>query len=106
MCLVGFFSYLAVGMLAPFLPQHLVSVGISDRWSGVIFAVYSVASITATPLVNTLVVRFGRVPLIGGGLLLQSMSAFTFGVFGNNLAVLLISRFTQGCGACASNVAL
>jgi len=106
MCLIAFFSYLTVGMLAPFLPQHLTAIGIDERWSGVIFAVYSVAAILTTPLANIFVARFGRVVPIASGLVVQAVSAFVFGTFSDNLGILLLSRFTQGCGASASNMAI
>jgi len=106
MCLVAFFSYLGVGMLAPFLPQHLKAIGISERWSGIIFAVYSIAMIAVTPLCNHLVARHGRVPLIGIGLLMQAVSTFAFGRLNGSLVAMLLSRALQGCGASASNLAM
>jgi len=95
-----------VGMLAPFLPQHLRNLHLDERWSGIIFSFYPVAVILTTPLANTMVARHGRLPLIGFGLVIQALSALAFGMLGESLAIMLLSRFLQGCGASASNLAI
>eukprot|EP00405_Crypthecodinium_cohnii_P011419 CAMPEP_0206428046 /NCGR_PEP_ID=MMETSP0324_2-20121206/5413_1 /ASSEMBLY_ACC=CAM_ASM_000836 /TAXON_ID=2866 /ORGANISM="Crypthecodinium cohnii, Strain Seligo" /LENGTH=453 /DNA_ID=CAMNT_0053893463 /DNA_START=155 /DNA_END=1516 /DNA_ORIENTATION=+ len=106
MCLVAFFSYLTVGMLAPFLPQHMAAIGVDERWSGIIFAFYPIAVIATTPIANELCAKLGRPTLIGLGLITQAVAAFIFGVFNSSLLVLLFARFMQGCGASASNLAM
>jgi len=93
-------------MLAPFLPQHLAALGLSERWSGIIFAFYPIAVILTTPTMNALCAKYGRLPLIGLGLIAQGLSAICFGFLNTNLTVLLLSRFTQGCGASACNLAM
>eukprot|EP00419_Tripos_fusus_P062706 CAMPEP_0172929996 /NCGR_PEP_ID=MMETSP1075-20121228/218766_1 /TAXON_ID=2916 /ORGANISM="Ceratium fusus, Strain PA161109" /LENGTH=457 /DNA_ID=CAMNT_0013791303 /DNA_START=231 /DNA_END=1602 /DNA_ORIENTATION=+ len=55
---------------------------------------------------NALCAKYGRLPLIGLGLLAQGLSAICFGLINTSLVALLLSRFTQGCGASACNLAM
>jgi len=106
MCLIAFLSNMTISMLAPFLPQHIRNLDLDERWSGIVFSFYPIAVIVTTPVANTLVARHGRLLLIGLGLQVQAISAVVFGLMGDSLAIMLLSRFLQGCGASASNLGI
>lgn len=114
---VSFTSNLIVSLVAPILPWHLGEIGVSQIWCGIMFAMFPFATLLATPFTKIAMVRFGRIPLLFTGLLVQSVSTVAFG-FGDELTggvganptqaltVFVVARAVCGVGASLANTAV
>lgn len=67
------------GLASPFLPTLLDEAGVDATWTGLIFAVYAVASIITSLAVGKLIARIGHRKLITTGGILMALSIVGFG---------------------------
>lgn len=115
LCGVAFTSNVIISLIAPILPQHYERIGVSQIWCGIMFSAFPVAMLACSPLVVAAMARFGRVPVLFFGLLLQGITSITFGYADQltggvgadpaaALVVYTLSRLACGAGgACANN---
>lgn len=85
-------------LAAPFLPLFLDDRGISSTWTGIIFAIFSVASTITSILIGKVVDRVGHKPLLAISTLF--MSAFTVATglinsFDKNYLIILAACFCR-----------
>ena len=67
------------GLASPFLPTLLNEAGIEETWTGLIFSMYAVASITTSLFVGKLINRIGHRIMITAGATLMALSIIGFG---------------------------
>ena len=67
------------GLASPFLPRLLEERGISESWTGLIFATYAVAYMFSSPVIGLLVDRTGHSLLMTTGIVLMAGSIASFG---------------------------
>ena len=69
----------AYALIAPFLPLEFKKVHISGEIIGLMFAIYSVAVIVASPVVGKAVHSFGRANMISLGIFTMGLAFVLFG---------------------------
>ena len=69
----------AYALIAPFLPLEFKKVNISGEIIGLMFAIYSVAVIVASPVVGKAVHSFGRANMISLGIFTMGLAFVLFG---------------------------
>ena len=90
------------GLAAPFLPVELEAKGISPSMTGVIFAIYAVASVLAALVCGMYLDLVGHRCMLVFGVLLMASSIACFGLIESltdKIAILVLSvalRFSQG----------
>ena len=93
------------GLASPFLPTLLDEFGVDATWTGLIFAMYAVASIITSLFVGKLIESIGHRRLIATGGILMALSIVGFGaayhVKKKWLLILLFNllRVGQGCAS-------
>ncbi|TBL78238.1 MFS transporter [Paenibacillus thalictri] len=98
--------FIGFGIIIPVLPQVVTESGASTVHLGLLLSVYSAASFLMSPLWGGLSDRYGRRPIIMIGLAGFSVSFFIFGISGDNLWLMYLSRvcgglFSGAATACA-----
>ncbi len=93
-----FSSMVGIGIIAPLLPVYARDLGATGVWVGVIFAGYAISRTVILPFVGRLSDRRGRKIVISVGLLLFTVTSFTY-VLADNVAVLFAIRLLQGVAA-------
>lgn len=114
---VAFTSNVIISLIAPFLPQHFMKIGVSQVWCGAMFSANPLATLFCSPLVVKAMQRFGRIHVLTLGLIVQGVTCLTFGYAddltggpGVNisaaLTVYLASRLGCGAGSALCNNAI
>ena len=93
-----FSSMVGIGIIAPLLPIYARNLGATGVWVGVIFAGYAISRTVVLPFVGRLSDRRGRKMVISIGLLIFTITSFTY-VLADNVAILFIIRLLQGVAA-------
>ena len=107
-----FISNTIYGLASPFLPVELAAKGISSGMTGVIFAMYAVASVLSALVVGMYLDRIGHRCVIMFGALLMSVAIACFGLIESltdKLTILVLSmslRFLQGMASGAINTSV
>lgn len=92
----------AYALIAPFLPLEFKDAGISGQMIGLMFAIYSVGVILASPLVGRTVASVGRTNMISLGVAIMGLAFILFGFIPSMedkstiLTIGFILRFIQG----------
>ena len=104
--LAGIFMVnLNVALTAPFFPLYAQKhYGATQIVIGAIFCTYPFTIFLASPVMGIMCNKFGRMPVLNGGLLLASMGSFLFGS-AKIIQLYFVARFIQGVGAAAVIVA-
>lgn len=76
---VLFLSNTIYGLASPFLPRLLEDRGISESWTGLIFATYAIAYMIGAPVIGSLVDKIGHGVIMTVGILLMSGAIASFG---------------------------
>lgn len=95
---VTFLTWMAAGAFLPMLPAYLKGQGASPATIGVVMASFFVAGVVGQYPAGHLADRFGKRPVIVGGLLIYAVSSFLF-LLHVNPALEAVLRFGQGIGA-------
>ncbi|WP_248926525.1 MFS transporter [Paenibacillus hamazuiensis] len=98
--------FIGFGIIIPVLPQVVTESGADTFHLGMLLSVYSAASFLMSPVWGAISDRWGRRPIIMIGLLGFSISFFIFGISGDNLLLMYVSRvlgglFSGAATACA-----
>lgn len=100
---VTFLSWMSAGAFLPMLPAYLKGQGASPAMIGVVMASFFVAGVVGQYPAGHLADRFGRRPVIVGGMLIYAASSFLF-LLHVNPALEAALRFGQGIGAGAIEI--
>ncbi|CAG7604685.1 Tetracycline resistance protein, class C [Paenibacillus solanacearum] len=88
--------FIGFGIIIPVLPDAVTGSGRDSFHLGMLLSVYSLASFLMSPIWGALSDRIGRRPLIMIGTLGFSVSFFVFGIAGDNLLLMYVSRILGG----------
>lgn len=88
--------FIGFGIIIPVLPEAVTGSGADSFHLGMLLSVYSLSSFLMSPLWGGLSDRIGRRPLIMIGTLGFSLSFFLFGIAGDNLLLMYVSRILGG----------
>lgn len=88
--------FIGFGIIIPVLPDAVTGSGADSFHLGMLLSVYSLASFLMSPVWGGLSDRIGRRPLIMTGALGFSVSFFLFGIAGDNLVLMYVSRILGG----------
>ena len=88
---------MGINLIQPVLPAMIAPLGITDAEIGLVIAVYTAPAIVLAPLVGVAADRYGRRPLLAGGLLLFG-TAGTAVAFAPGFGWVLALRAVQGIG--------
>ena len=83
-----------IGIIAPLLPIYARDLGATGVWVGVIFAGYAISRTVVLPFVGRLSDRRGRKMVISVGLLIFTITSFTY-VLADNVAILFVIRLER-----------
>ena len=88
---------MGVNLIQPVLPAMIAPFGITDAEVGLVIAVYTAPAIVLAPLLGVVADRYGRRPLLVGGLILFGVAG-TAVAFAPNFGWVLALRAVQGIG--------
>ncbi|WP_240417406.1 MFS transporter [Paenibacillus periandrae] len=88
--------FIGFGIIIPVLPDAIEGSGASSFHLGMLLSIYSLASFLMAPIWGSLSDRIGRRPLIILGIVGFSVSFFIFGIAGDNLTLMYVSRILGG----------
>ncbi|MEK3722014.1 MFS transporter [Paenibacillus sp. FSL H8-0034] len=88
--------FIGFGIIIPVLPDAIEGSGASSFHLGMLLSIYSLASFLMAPIWGSLSDRIGRRPLIILGTIGFSVSFFIFGIAGDNLTLMYVSRILGG----------
>lgn len=88
--------FIGFGIIIPVLPDAITGSGASSFHLGMLLSVYSLASFLMSPVWGSVSDRIGRRPIIMIGTLGFSVSFFLFGIAGDNLLLMYLSRILGG----------
>jgi MFS transporter, DHA1 family, multidrug resistance protein len=88
--------FLGFGIIIPIMPEVITGANAGTFHMGMMLAVYSAVSFLMSPYWGALSDRIGRRPVIMTGVLGFSISFFIFGMAGDNLVLMYISRILGG----------
>ena len=91
-----FLAMLGAGLVIPILPQLLIEFGASGKAAGYL----GLTQFLFSPIAGRFSDKYGRKPMIIGGLILFALSNLV-GALASNFTVFLISRFIGGIGSAA-----
>jgi DHA1 family multidrug resistance protein-like MFS transporter len=96
--LMLFTIFIGFGIIIPVLPQLVTEVSEKSAYlhTGLMLAVYSLMSFLLSPLWGKLSEKVGRRPVIMTGVLGFSVSFLLFGLSGDNLVIMYVSRILGG----------
>lgn len=100
---VTFLGWMSAGAFLPMLPAYLKGQGASPAMIGVVMASFFVAGVVGQYPAGHLADRFGRRPVIVGGMLTYATSSFLF-LLHVTPALEAVLRFGQGLGAGAIEI--
>ncbi len=93
-----FVATCGISIIVPILPLYAEQFDASGLWIGLIFSAFAIARFIAMPAFGSISDRFGRKPLIVGGLLLYTLVSLGF-IGARSALSLTLLRFGQGFGA-------
>jgi DHA1 family tetracycline resistance protein-like MFS transporter len=96
-----FIDFADLGLILPLLPFLTQHLGANPTKVGLVLTIYALAQFIFTPILGSLLDRFGHKPIIVASLLIEAFSLMLTG-FAGSLLVLLISHFIGGI--VASNI--
>lgn len=88
--------FIGFGIIIPILPDAVAGSGADTFHFGMLLSVYSLASFLISPLWGGLSDRIGRRPILMIGTLGFSLSFFLFGIAGDSLLLMYVSRILGG----------
>ncbi|MEK8129837.1 MFS transporter [Paenibacillus filicis] len=88
--------FIGFGIIIPVLPDVVTGSGAESFHLGLLLSVYSLVSFLMSPFWGGLSDRIGRRPIIMIGTLGFSLSFFVFGMAGDNLVLMYVSRILGG----------
>ena len=94
--IIQFIIYFGFSMVIPVVPELVSSLGVSTIHVGWLLATYSIAGFIFAPIFGRLSDKYGRKPILVGGLLVFSLSFLFFGLYIDNLVIMYISRIFGG----------
>ncbi|MHA1604490.1 MAG: MFS transporter [Candidatus Freyarchaeota archaeon] len=100
-CSSAFIDSLGYGIVVPFLPQYVLSLGASDLDLGIIFASYSLVQLVTTVPFGLMSDRYGRRPFMITGMLLLGVASLLYPLARSVLAI-AACRAVQGLAASAT----
>ena len=96
--LIAFLGPLSIHLFIPVLPFIRMAFSVSESEAQLAFSLAILSMALATPVYGTLSDRFGRLPVVIGGI-----GMFTLGsvvaTFAPSIIILIIGRIIQGAGA-------
>ncbi len=95
-----FLAMLGAGLVIPILPQLLIEFGASGKAAGYLVSTFGLTQLLFSPIAGRFSDKYGRKPMIIGGLILFALSNLV-GALASNFTVFLISRFIGGIGSAA-----
>jgi multidrug resistance protein len=98
-----FVDMIGFAMVLPLLPFYLKNLHAQDWLVGLVISSFAFAQLAASPFIGRLSDRYGRRPMILGGLLLSAVAYVIFG-FAHALWLFFLSRFVQGIGSGTTGV--
>ena len=107
-----FCTNIIYGLASPFLPAELEAKGISSGLTGLIFAIYAIASVLSALVAGMFVDRIGHRWIIMCGVLLMATAISGFGLIEDMtdpnyiLALALILRYLQGTASGMTNTSV
>ena len=107
-----FCTNIIYGLASPFLPAELEAKGISSGLTGLIFAIYAIASVFSALVAGMYVDRIGHRWIIMCGVLLMTGAISGFGLIEDMtdpnyvLALALILRYLQGTASGMTNTSV
>ena len=93
-----FTAMLGVGIISPILPIYASQMGASGFWIGLIFGGFSLARMTAMPLVGRLSDLHGRKGFLLAGLIFYAVISLTY-VYAADYRTLVVLRVLHGLGS-------
>lgn len=94
---VAFVDTVGAALVVPILPFYATRYGASALLVGILISAFSVAQLACAPMWGRLSDRYGRRPVILGGLAVSAVSYVVF-AFAGSVPLLLLSRVVQGIG--------
>ena len=94
---------LATNIILPAFPQIGADLAISSPELGLLLSSFFIAFALGQLFVGPLADRFGRKPLVLGGLVVFAAGSAVFALAGD-LSALVLGRIVQALGACAASV--
>jgi len=95
-----FLAMLGAGLVIPILPQLLIEFGASGKAAGYLVSAFGLTQFLFSPIAGNFSDKYGRKPMIIGGLILFALSNLV-GALASNFTIFLISRFIGGMGSAA-----
>src|ERR1700704_3754219 len=92
-----FVNLVGFGIIIPLLPFYAQTFGASPFTVGLLFAVFSLAQLIASPALGDLSDRYGRRPVLIFSLA-GTVVSFVMLALAHSIAMLFISRFVDGWG--------
>lgn len=94
--IIQFLIYFGFSMVIPVVPELVSSLDVSTIHVGWLLATYSIAGFIVAPFFGRLSDKYGRKPILVGGLLVFALSFLFFGLFIDNLVIMYIARIFGG----------
>eukprot|EP01083_Nonionella_stella_P227363 806753_1 len=96
-----FLCFLMVSMIAPFMPEHLRSLGGGSTANALMFSLYPAVYIPSALLVGRIIQHRGPLPTLFTGILVLGGAAIGFGMLESSIILLFVMRGLQGIGSAA-----
>lgn len=94
--IIQFLIYFGFSMVIPVVPELVTELGVSTVHVGWLLATYSIAGFIVAPFFGRLSDKYGRRPVLLGGIVVFSLSFLFFGLYIDNLLIMYIARVFGG----------